>query len=967
MVLYLLGRGTTFGQLNFDITLNSLTNHNTSAYSNYTENTFPANFGDTTVIDTDGDTMPINPALVDESLNPITPGHVSDVDVHTLIPSRPDLRWFANGTCWFGESSHIDIGLNNNTTNYAASMISDLESRGFNGLIFSWYGKGDQSDEVAQKVKAYLASSANTNKNFRYIIMVVFGDFKGGESLTNLEANIEYCVTNYFSDPDYETEPVTNGNPILMFFNVRSSEYMSAADMITAKDATDPNAIWVDEYDGHITEPWVNMTFQWTDNYDQATTNGYSTNPFNLSAVTNEYPTIEASPEKQAFGAMCAHFDGTLTKSAAWSLGKYLSSGDGLCEVERAAEINSVIPTNMTRMQWATWSDWEEGTEIESGSENYFALTAQVNSSSILSWTVTSGDERTVDHYEIYAQTNGGDAAFLGSVPTGVYQTNISQMGLPPGNYELYVDAIGKPCIRCHMSPAVTYSTYTTPTVVSDLQPLYQAVAPGTPVSFTVTAGGEAPLTYQWTLNGQDIAGATNSTYAFSALPGTNYYEVTITNGLGSANSSTAEVVGATGAGMLPDPANSYYSTKITFSGYTNGAGLVDFPVLVRLSPTNVPGFSYSQFVSPSSGADIRFTGANGTELPFEIDQWNSAGQSEVWVQVPSITGTNDYINAYWGNLADSGLLPCNTNGTMWSTPAGTNNFLIVYHLSQSGFPYEDSALQHSALGGYAPTPVPGIVGTGQLFTNSSDFLDAGDVNVGNAFTLSAWVDLLPSEQSIQGIWANGGGGYYTAELAFFINDYYNPPSQPLAADGALLFGCSDGSSPDGAQPETATGLVTSNQWHLVTAAVNRAAETIQFYVDGKPEPLSASGSSGVVNNFPTNQDMNLGRFVGGSFPFTGIMDEARIQSGAESSNWVWASYMTVADTASFETCSTVIPPVVTLSIQETNGRIVLTWPIGTLQSAPAATGPYTDITTDTNSYTPAPPDTQQFFRVKVQ
>ncbi|HEY1788999.1 MAG TPA: hypothetical protein VGJ73_12625, partial [Verrucomicrobiae bacterium] len=467
MVLCLLTRVTAFGQLNFNVTLSSLTNHNTSAFSNYTQSTFPDNFGETTWLDTNGDTMAINPALEDESLNPITPGHVSHVDVHTLIPSRSDLRWFANGTCWFGEGSHINIGVNNNTTNYVASMISDLESRGFNGLILSWYGIGDQTDDVAQKVKAYLASSSNTNKNFHYIIMAVFPYFQGGESQTNLQAAINYCKSNYFSDPDYETEPVTNGNPILMFFGVRGTGAMSELNMAVTKNNTTPKGVWVDEDTGHITESWVNQTYQWTENYDQGTTNGYATDPYNLAAVTNEYPTIAANPAKQAFGAMCAHFDGTLTYELSWSLGKYLPSGNGLCEVDRAAEINSMIPTNMTRMQWATWSDWEEGTEIESGTENYFVLTPQVNAN-VLSWTINSGDERTVDHYEIFAATNGGNAAFLCSVPTGIGQTNLNQLGLPPGNYQVYVDAIGKPCIRDHLSSAVAY--YQAPPVTLNIQ-----------------------------------------------------------------------------------------------------------------------------------------------------------------------------------------------------------------------------------------------------------------------------------------------------------------------------------------------------------------------------------------------------------------------------------------------------------------------------------------------------------------
>src|SRR6516162_1145478 len=176
---------------------------------------------------------------------------------------------------------------------------------------------------------------------------------------------------------------------------------------------------------------------------------------------------------------MCGNFNGTLTKSVSWSMGKYLPSSNGLCVVERAATINSAIFNNMTRMQWTTWSDWEEGTQVESGIENNFALTGQVNSSNLV-WTINTGDERTVDHYEIYGSSDGVNAAFLGSVPTGVYQTNLSQAGLAPGTYQLYVDAVGKPCIRDHMSQPVSYVISTNGlVVVSVVQPPWQIVWQG--------------------------------------------------------------------------------------------------------------------------------------------------------------------------------------------------------------------------------------------------------------------------------------------------------------------------------------------------------------------------------------------------------------------------------------------------------------------------------------------------------
>src|SRR5436853_449315 len=90
MVLGLMAQATTVFGLNFNVTLASLTNHNTSATPAYNQANFAANFGTTTWVN--GTTMPVDPTKMDESLNPITPGHVSKVDVHTLIPNRPDLR-----------------------------------------------------------------------------------------------------------------------------------------------------------------------------------------------------------------------------------------------------------------------------------------------------------------------------------------------------------------------------------------------------------------------------------------------------------------------------------------------------------------------------------------------------------------------------------------------------------------------------------------------------------------------------------------------------------------------------------------------------------------------------------------------------------------------------------------------------------------------------------------------------------
>jgi len=932
--------------LSFNIPFGSLTNHNTSAYPAYNQANFSANFGTTTWVNQNGTTVPIDPSQMDESLNPVTPGHVSKMDVHTLIPSRPDLRWFAHATPWFGSSSHINIGLTNNSTAYVASMITDMKNRGFNGVIIDWYGQGDGTDGVVQKIKSYLAGIPGNT--FTYIIMIDKG-VRGGTGTNNLLTQIQYCQSQYFSDPNYEREPVSTGNPILMFFGVRST--LSATDMSNVKASAGGNMVWVEQGTSYLGESWEDECFEWTDCF----TSGVNpSDPFNLSAVTGDYSTIKNSGKK-AFGAMCSQFDGTLTKSVGWSMGKYLPSSNGLCLVSRAASINSAIFNNMTRMQWATWSDWEEGTEVEDGIENGFSVAAQVTSN-IVSWAVNSGDERTIDHYEVYAVTNGGNTALVCSVNAGAHQTNISTAGFAPGIYNLYVDAVGKPCVRDHMSAPVLYAVSTLPVINSDLQPLLQTVWQTDPVTFAVTAGGSPPFGYQWMLNGQPVSGATNSSYTFSALAGTNDYAVTVSNSLGSVNSSTAIVVGE--PITVINPAN-YHEMQITFSGYTNTETLSDFPVLVRLSP-GIPGFSYSQFLFPGTGADLRFVSASGRELPFQIDEWNSAGESTVWVQVPSITSSNDYIIACWGNPADVAMLPCNTNGTAWSTLNGADDFQLVYHLNQAGLPFQDSTLGFPATSGVSPSSTAGIVGKGCLFNGTSQFLDPGIIHIGKTFTVSAWVNIASTANSEQTLWCNKSGGWSVAGFDFYVNSYQ-------ANDGVIYFDTADGVGGN-VSARTVTHAVSFGQWHQLTGTMDGINGAVHVYIDGLDQTIN----TGVDTAFQVTNYCRCGSLLtgtpgsGGNQYFNGTMDETRIENTVRSPAWVWASWATVAE-SSFVTYGTIAPPATLSAQQQAGGQVTLSWSTGILQSGPTPSGPFTNVTTAPSPFTVTPSVPQQYFRIKVQ
>lgn len=349
---------------------------------------------------------------------------------------------------------------------------------------------------------------------------------------------------------------------------------------------------------------------------------------------------------------------------------------------------------------------------------------------------------------------------------------------------------------------------------------------------------------------------------------------------------------------------------KVFFSGYNRGETLTDFPALVNLSAA-LPGFSYRQFASPTGG-DLRFADESGIlPIPYEINQWNTNGVSSVWVNVPSISATNDFIWAYWGNPLATNPPDYTTNGAVWP------NYDLVWHLEQDGFPYADSTLNDPATAGVAPAQVPGVVGEGQEFNGSSTCLDAGVVNnLNNAFTLSAWVNIPYGTANCQTIFANQHGGFGDAGFAFFVNAYNT-------TNGAVLLDTGDGNN--GSELSTAPGAVPTGGWHLVSVAVNRSAATAAFYVDGAPAPIVSGGP--VITDFVNDADLNFGRFTNSALYFKGVMDEARIDSGVEDSNWVWASWATVASNAALQSYCPVTRQFPDLAINTAGGNTSLVWP----------------------------------------
>ena len=119
------------------------------------------------------------------------------------------------------------------------------------------------------------------------------------------------------------------------------------------------------------------------------------------------------------------------------------------------------------------------------------------------------------------------------------------------------------------------------------------------------------------------------------------------------------------------------YTNKLMVAGYTGTETLQNFPVLVRLSETRIPGFLYANLTN-SKGADIAFFDDHGNHLASQIEtnSWKYANdESLIWVKLPQMKQGTKFYMCY--NTSASGAWVTNEN------PWG--DYVGVWHLDETG------------------------------------------------------------------------------------------------------------------------------------------------------------------------------------------------------------------------------------------------------------------------------------------
>jgi hypothetical protein len=453
--------------------------------------------------------------------------NVSADNVRDLLYGGSTTKVFVNmmlGFCTPADSSSsptVPRCNSNVLTQYTANdtltvdkHLRDLNRRGIDGMVMTWYGPGSRINDATLKYQSEIGSLGlcplgPQRCREMYLVMYDGSTLKFPVTATGIPGtsgnacdpglarqDAETCVLGrlkndicylngyHFGNDAYQK---FNGRPMVQFF-VNEGAYGNLPKTGAAPSWAD---VWF----------WVR---QWTNDLKVSCTGGASSSkPYN---VDNGVPLLlfedangfSHAQSDGAFGwvqptgnqddlrispattnGTVQHFYSTAVNQAgkvAWGIG-YKGFNDSqsawgenrlidqrcgqtwLQSLGAAANFYS-MSNQLPFLQVATWNDYNEGSSIEDGIANCYTVSANI-SGSTLNWRPTPGNpnasQSTISRWLVFDSTDGGTSyQQVASLPASAISYDLS--AFPAGTHKVFVKMVGKADIVNRSSAQLTFS-----------------------------------------------------------------------------------------------------------------------------------------------------------------------------------------------------------------------------------------------------------------------------------------------------------------------------------------------------------------------------------------------------------------------------------------------------------------------------------------------------------------------------
>ena len=493
----------------------------------------------------------------------------------------------------------------------------------------------------------------------------------------------------------------------------------------------------------------------------------------------------------------------------------------------------------------------------------------------------------------------------------------------------IYTNALTASQILTHYQTGLTNIrvVLVKPTIIADPVPV--TAFAGHSVTFTAGADGTPPLSYQWFRDTAPIDGATDDTLNFTCADADNGagYSIVVTNLYGSVTSAVATLTISTGLAVAASP------VSITRS--------VGSMAAFRVVPDGGQPFFYQWYEGtlPIEGATNQTLWLANVQL--------ADSSSTYYARVSNPFGYTTNSDAATLTVVDrTTVVPLTRYGQVvaadgpvayWRLDEADASSPVVDAVGSFDGATDDNGGQGTFTFG-VPTGIPHETNTATTVTGGAtvQIPYALELNPFGPFSVEAW--LQPATvaatgddyRSALGALGNGDNGPTGWHL-------YQQPNQTWA-----LLIWNDSWSGTGWFTDVDDTIVAQNWYHVVIAY---DGTLFRLYVN------SAERFASPYPDFVQNSDspLVLGWGYSPRNPFDGVIDDVAIYNKALTPAQVQAHYLAT----------------VRLTIVEAGGKVVLSWPFGTLQQSSVATGTYTDLVGVTSPHTNMPNSTT-FFRVKA-
>ena len=469
--------------------------------------------------------------------------------------------------------SHVQTGYTSNDSATVLAQLVDIKSRGFNGIWVNYYGNQNTSQQrideqqTTQKVRDDLDngcspsgdcsgmkitlgldqgsfypalcpnSGGGTNRDVNCVRTAMFNDLDDMNTLyfghaSYFKVGTRPVVSTFMSESSFFTG-CTSGSSCTVGTRTCTSSSDCWSKLYSdlrshVAGYSNGNPIFVFRNSGGFTHPvtdgayfWANPVQNQPDTWDPTTNSFYNTSLSYLGTTSASGAAMEIwGTGYKGLDHTNSAFQLDSTRVIRQHCGKvwvdmlaYPNVPAGLLEASSNPTATAYYSssTQLPYFQVATWNDYDEGTPIETGIDNCWAVSDAMNADGhTLSWSLSvSSDQpnaaseatdQTIDHYKVYRSTDGtvGEnvVRLEDDIATGTQTLDLDQLSVPAGSYKVYVQAVGKPSIINKLSPGEIYTSSGT-RIVTISTPADDATGLSSPVTLTASAQSNTTVTSQ--------------------------------------------------------------------------------------------------------------------------------------------------------------------------------------------------------------------------------------------------------------------------------------------------------------------------------------------------------------------------------------------------------------------------------------------------------------------------------------